>query len=76
MKDVSMNLLITDDLAFSAYLKMKGFTLIESRQKTKNIHFVFDIDAEDQNQLKVEFINSEFLDYYNEVRNLKKIVMS
>jgi len=76
MKDINMNLLITDDLAFSAYLKMKNFTLVESRQNSKNVQFVFDIDSEDQNQLKVEFINSEFLDYYNEVRNLKKIVMS
>jgi len=71
-----MNLLITDDLAFSAYLKMKGFQLVESRQNRKNIQFVFDIDQEDQNQLKVEFINSEFLEYYNHVRSLKKIVMS
>lgn len=71
-----MNLLVTNDLAFSAYLKMKGFQLIESRQSKKNINFVFDIKAEDQTRLKVDFINSEFLDYYNEVRNLKKIVMT
>ena len=76
MKELIMNFLITDDLAFSAYLKMKKFTLVESRQNSKNVQFVFDIDSEDQNQLKVEFINSEFLDYYNEIRNLKKIVMS
>ncbi len=71
-----MNLLVTDDLAFSAYLKMKGFQLVESRRNRKNIQFVFDIDIEDQNQMKIEFINSEFINYYNEVRNLKKIVMS
>jgi len=76
MKDISMNLLVTDDLAFSAYLKMKGFQLVESRRNRKNIQFVFDIDIEDQNQMKIEFINSEFINYYNEVRNLKKIVMS
>jgi len=55
---------------------MKGFQLIESRQSKKNINFVFDIKAEDQTRLKVDFINSEFLNYYNEVRNLKKIVMT
>ncbi len=70
----SNNQITTDDLAFSAYLKMKGHPLIKSdRRKTKNI-FVFEIGDSNVNQMKVEFINSEFLSFYNELRNLKKIL--
>ncbi len=66
--------IITDDLAFSAYLKMKGYHLIKSDQKKSKSIFVFAIGAEDGNSLKVEFINSEFLSFYNELRNLKKLI--
>jgi hypothetical protein len=66
--------IITDDLAFSAYLKMKGYHLIKSDQKKSKSTFIFDIGAEDANTLKVEFINSEFLSFYNELRNLKKLI--
>lgn len=64
----------TDDLAFSAYLRMKGHHLIKSDQgKSKSI-FVFDIGDSDAGALKVEFINSQFLSYYNELRNMKKLI--
>ena len=63
----------TDDLAFSAYLKMKGYPLIRTDRKRSKIYFDFEIDK-DVDQLKVEFINSEFVRFYNEVRNLKKII--
>jgi hypothetical protein len=66
--------IITDDLAFSAYLKMKGYHLIKSDQKKSKRIFVFAVGAEDENSLKVEFINSEFLSFYNELRNLKKLI--
>lgn len=62
----------TDDLAFSAYLKMKGFRLIKCDQKKSQIIFTFDVDGR-KDQLKVEFINSQFLQFYNELRNLKKM---
>lgn len=66
----------TDDLAFSAYLKMKGFHLIRSNQKKSKSTFIFDIGPTDPNPLKVQFINSEFLSYYNEIRNLKKLIQN
>jgi hypothetical protein len=66
--------IITDDLAFSAYLRMKGYHLIRSdKRKSKSI-FVFAIGSADANELKVEFINSEFLSFYNELRSLKKLI--
>ena len=68
------NQIITDDLAFSAWLKMKGHTLMGHQQKRSKSLFTFEIESEDAELLKVEFVNSEFLKFYNEVRNLKKIL--
>lgn len=68
------NQITTDDLAFSAYMRMKGYHLIKSDQRKSKSTFVFDIGTEDPNSLKVQFINSEFLSYYNELRNLKKLI--
>jgi len=71
---IKNNQITTDDLAFSAYLKMKGYHLIKSNQKKSKSTFVFAIGTEDANSLKVQFINSEFLSFYNELRNLKKLI--
>jgi hypothetical protein len=68
--------IITDDLAFSAYLRMKGYQLIRSDQKKSKNTFVFAAGTEDANSLKVKFINSEFLSFYNELRNLKKLTLN
>jgi hypothetical protein len=68
------NQLTTDDLAFSAYLKMRGYPLIKSTDRPSKKLFVFSIDQNDAEKLKIEFINSEFLNFYNELRNIKKIL--
>ena len=65
----------TDDLAFSAYLKMKGYPLIKSDQKKSKSTFTFEVNG-DVEQLKVEFINSQFVQFYNELRNLKKMILT
>ncbi len=68
------NHITTDDLAFSAYLKTKGYRLIRSnRQKSRNV-FSFEIKSTDKDLLMMEFINSDFLKYYNELRSLKKLI--
>jgi len=72
--EINTNHITTDDLAFSAYLKMKGYPLIKSDQKRSKRTFTFENGNEDASQLKMEFINSEFLNYYNELRNLKKLI--
>jgi hypothetical protein len=71
--EIKNNHITTDDLAFSAYLKMKGYHLIKSDQKKSKNTFTFEVD-ENIDQLKVEFINSEFVQFYNELRNLKKMI--
>lgn len=63
----------TDDLAFSAYLRMKGYRLVKSDKNRTKLTFTFDAGQEDGNQLRVKFINSEFLGFYNELRNLKRL---
>ncbi|MBL7073836.1 hypothetical protein ISS37_01170 [candidate division KSB1 bacterium] len=70
---IKNNHITTDDLPFSAYLKMKGHRLIKSDQKKSKAYFTFECDG-NTDQLKVEFINSEFIQFYNEVRNLKKMI--
>jgi len=70
---ITNNQITTDDLAFSAYLKMKGYPLIKSDQKKSKSTFTFEVDL-DIEELKVEFINSQFVQFYNELRNLKKMI--
>ena len=67
------NHITTDDLAFSAYLRIKGYPLIKSDQRKSKSTFTFEVDG-DIDQLKVEFINSQFVQFYNELRNLKKMI--
>ena len=71
--EIKDNQITTDDLAFSAYLRMKGYRLIKSDQKRSKVYFTFEIDG-NIDQLKVEFINSEIIQFYNELRNLKKVI--
>ena len=74
LNEIKNNHIITDDLVFSAYLKMKGYHLIKSdRKKSKSI-FIFENGNKGANSLKMKFINSEFLRFYNELRNLKKLI--
>lgn len=68
------NHITTDDLAFSAYLKLKGHRLIKSEQRKSKAYFTFNVEGV-IDQLKLEFINSEFVKFYNELRNLKKMVL-
>ena len=65
----------TDDLAFSAYLRIRGHRLIKSDQNGPRTHFTLEIDRSNE-ELKIEFINSQFIQFYNELRNLKKMVSS
>ena len=71
--EIKDNQITTDDLAFSAYLRMKGHRLIKSDQKRSKVYFTFEVDG-NIDQLKVEFINSEIIQFYNELRNLKKMI--
>jgi hypothetical protein len=76
---MSTHHITTDDLAFSAYLKMKGHRLIKCDHKKSKTIFIFganggDLDPRSAEEIKVEFVNGPFLKYYNELRNLKKVI--
>jgi predicted CoA-binding protein len=58
-------------LALAAYLKMKGYHLVKLNPKKSKSIFTFEIGAKVPEVVKMEFINSEFLSFYNEFRNLK-----
>lgn len=73
MTETSENQITTDDLAFSAFLRLRGYPLIKlDRNGSKSI-FIFQIDEDQDESLKMEFVNSAFLSFYNELRNLKKL---
>jgi hypothetical protein len=68
------NHITTDDLAFSAYLRMLSYRLVGSHRNDGKLTFAFDIKEMREKALRMEFVNSEFLTYYNELRNLKKLL--
>ena len=71
---IKQNQITTDDLAFSAYLRLLGYHLIKSNNNKIKKSFVFNIGSEGIPKLKLDFINSKYLNYYNELRNLKKLL--
>ena len=72
--DIPSNHIKTDDIAFSAYLKMQGYPLITINQNGGKSLFEFNVAEQNANELKMTFINSEFISFYNELRNLKKLI--
>ena len=72
--NITPNHITTDDISFSAWLKMNNYPLIKIDRKVNKSLFEFDIRNKEQNALKMEFINSRFVAYYNELRNLKKLI--
>ncbi|MFC1569700.1 DUF5659 domain-containing protein [bacterium] len=64
----------TDDLAFSAYLRMKGIPLVKLENRQSKQIFYFDLTQDALVDEKLNFINSDMLKFYNEIRNLKKLI--
>ena len=71
---IKQNQIKTDDLAFSAYLRLQGYHLIKSDNNRTKKSFVFNLGSDESSKLQMDFINSKFLTYYNELRNLKKLL--
>jgi hypothetical protein len=72
-----MNQYETSDLALAAYLTLKGLKLINA-QKLPTGRFQFILEDPDSvaDGLSIEFFSSEFCEYDNKVRSLKKILYS
>tara|TARA_Y100000593_G_scaffold72619_1_gene133360 strand:- start:71 stop:292 length:222 start_codon:yes stop_codon:yes gene_type:complete len=67
----------TPDLSIAAFLLMKGVKLTRA-EKLSSGKFNFTFDDPDQKCQKyaLDFLNSEFSDYDNHVRNLKRMIYS
>ena len=68
---------VTSDIGIAAYLQLHGVKLISCRRlDSGKFHFEFD-DPSEQGKLKaLEFLDSDFCKFDNNVRNLKKILFS
>lgn len=64
----------TSDLGIAAYLKMKGVRLLEcNRLPSGRFYFSFE-DPDTCQSLAMEFLESDFCNYDNITRNLKKLL--
>lgn len=67
----------TSDIGIAAYLQLKGIKLVECRRlETGKFHFSFQDPEQKCQALSLEFLDSEFCKFDNNVRNLKKILFS
>ena len=72
-----MTLYKTSDLALAAYMTLKGLPLI-SAKKLPTGRFEFELDDEHgkADALTIEYVGSEFCQFDNKVRALKKLLYS
>ena len=72
-----MNQYETSDLALAAYLNIKGLKLISAeRLESGRFRFVLDDSSKKAESLAIEFFSSEFCEYDNKIRSLKKLLYS
>ena len=65
----------TSDLALAAYTITKGLKLVKAeRLKTGRYHFEVEDPIDVAEKLKLEFINSEFIKFDNNLKMLKKMM--
>ena len=64
----------TKNIKFCAFLKIKNINPIEVIKITKGkAEYVFDIEKGDWEKYRVEFNQSEFLDYANHLESIKDL---
>ena len=67
----------TSDLALAAYMITKGLKLLKAtRLKNGRYHFEIEDPDDKSDSLKLEFINSEFMTFDNNLKMLKKMMYS
>ena len=78
MREAGQNsIFVTSDIGIAAYLQLQGRKLLAcTRLETGKFHFEFD-DTDGSCKIKaLEFLDSDFCKFDNNVRNLKKILFS
>ena len=68
----------TEDLAFAAFLRVQGYALsrvekLNPAERNSKRAFFFDVPQEKLQELKLAFVNSNLLRFYNEILGLKKL---
>jgi len=67
----------TPDLALAAYLTLKGLRLLSAKRlESGRFQFILEDSDEEAESLSIEFFGSEFCEYDNKIRSLKKILYS
>lgn len=67
----------TSDLALAAYMITKGMTLVKAKRLDSGKYFFEIEDPNDSaDKLKLEFINSEYYRFDNNLKMLKKMMYS
>jgi hypothetical protein len=67
----------TSDIGIAAYLQLRGIKLKEcKRLESGKFHFLFEDIEQLCPSLSLEFLDSDFCKFDNNVRNLKKILFS
>jgi hypothetical protein len=67
----------TSDIGIAAYLQLQGFKLIACRRLESGKFFFEFEDPDEKCKIKsLEFLDSDFCKFDNNVRNLKKVLFS
>ena len=67
----------TSDIGIAAYLQLQGYKLLSCRRLETGKFFFEFADPNSECKLKsLEFLDSEFCKFDNNVRNLKKVLFS
>lgn len=72
-----MKVFKTSDLALAAFMLMNGLKLKQAKVVSGGrFYFELEDEGDKATDLSLEFINSKFADFDNQIRNLKKILYS
>ena len=67
----------TSDIGIAAYLQLQGHKLVTcKRLEGGKFFFEFEDTAEDCRMKSIQFLDSDFCRFDNNVRNLKKVLFS
>ena len=65
----------TSDLSMAAFLLMRDLKLLEAEKVSSGkFNFLFDDPDDRAKKLALDFVNSEFCEFDNQIRNLKKLI--
>tara|TARA_Y100001937_G_scaffold127853_1_gene201369 strand:- start:3238 stop:3477 length:240 start_codon:yes stop_codon:yes gene_type:complete len=68
---------VTSDIGIAAYLQLQGIKLLSCRRlENGKFYFQFDDTKQDCRIKSLEFLESDFCKFDNNVRNLKKVLFS